>query len=366
VPPEAAAHLGEAVRRGAAAHAEWRERFAAYKVAHAELARDLERAIANELPPGWDDNLPSFSGPIATRSASGKVMVALAQRIPWLVGGDADLGGSTKTIVGGGDYDRSGAGRNLRFGVREHGMGAIANGMLYHGATRPFVATFFVFSDYMRPPVRLAALNKQPAIYVWTHDSVGLGEDGPTHQPIEHLMSLRAMPGMVTFRPADANETLAGWRVALRRTNGPTALVLSRQDLPIIAPPGAPDAEKGAYVVVDGADVLLVATGSEVSVALAARELLAKDGIAARVVSMPSWELFREQSIDYRESVLPPGQRKRVSVEAGTTFGWREHVGDGGIAIGIDRFGASAPGEVLLEKLGITAKAVADAARRLL
>ncbi|MBX3159949.1 MAG: transketolase [Deltaproteobacteria bacterium] len=365
VPADAAAHLGEAVGRGEAAHAAWREKLAAYKAAHPDLARDLERAFANELPPGWDGALPSFTAPVATRSASGKIMGALAQQIPWFVGGDADLGGSTKTIVAGGDYERTGLGRNLRFGVREHAMGSIMNGMLYHGGTRPFVATFFVFSDYMRPPVRLAALNQAPAIYVWTHDSIGLGEDGPTHQPVEHLMSLRAMPNLVTFRPADANETIAGWRVAMRRTHGPTALVLSRQDLPMIAPPGAPDAEKGAYVLADGADVLLIATGSEVSLALAARELLAKDGIAARVVSMPSWELFRAQPADYRDAVLPPGQRKRISVEAGATFGWREHIGDAGIAIGLDRFGASAPGEVLLEKFGITAQHVADAARSL-
>ena len=368
VPPEVAQHLGgEAVKRGAAAHAAWRERLGAYKAAHPELAAQLELAIKGELPAGWDGALPSFgSAATATRSASGKVMTALAAKIPWLVGGDADLGGSTKTIVPGGDYERAGKGRNLRFGIREHAMGSIGNGMLYHGGVRPYVATFFCFSDYMRPSVRIAALNQQPAIFVWTHDSIGLGEDGPTHQPVEHLMSLRAMPHLAVFRPADANETIAGWRVALTRTHGPTALVLSRQDLPVLAPANAPDAEKGAYVLADGKDVILIATGSEVSLAMSAREALAKDGVSARVVSMPCWELFAEQPPSYRDSVLPPAQLRRVSVEAGATFGWREHIGPRGIAIGLDRFGASAPGEVLMEKLGITVEAVVSAAKRVI
>jgi len=236
--------------------------------------------------------------------------------------------------------------------------------MLYHGGVRPFVATFFNFSDYMRPSVRLAALNKQPAIFVWTHDSVGLGEDGPTHQPVEHLMALRAMPHLAVFRPADANETAAGWRCALARKTGPTGLVLSRQDLPIVTQPGAPGAEKGAYVLADGKDVILIATGSEVSIALAAREALAKENISARVVSMPCWELFAEQPQAYRDSVLPPAQRRRVSVEAGVTLGWREYIGDRGVAIGIDRFGASAPAEVIYEQLGITPAAVVAAAKQ--
>jgi transketolase len=293
-------------------------------------------------------------------------MVALAAKVPWLVGGDADLGGSTKTIVPGGDYDHKGAGRNLRFGIREHAMGSIGNGILYHGGARSFVSTFFVFSDYMRPSVRLAALNQQPAIFVWTHDSVGLGEDGPTHQPIEHLMALRAMPHLSVFRPADGNETVVGWKLALTRANGPTALVLSRQDLPILTKPGAPGAERGAYVLADGGDAIIIATGSEVAVALAARDELAKQGVAARVVSMPCWELFAEQDAAYRESVLPAARWERVSVEAGTTFGWRQHVGDRGATVGIDRYGASAPGELIMEKLGITPANVAAAVRRLL
>jgi transketolase len=369
VPAEVIGHLGEGSKRGAAAHGVWRDKLAAYKLAHPDLALQLELALSGELPAGWDAELPKWqpgSAAVATRIASGKLMVALAAKLPWLVGGDADLGGSTKTIVPGGDFDRTAAGRNLRFGVREHAMGSIQNGMLYHGGVRTFVSTFFVFSDYMRPAVRLSALNKQPAIYVWTHDSVGLGEDGPTHQPVEHLMALRAMPHLAVFRPCDANETAAGWRVALARTNGPTGLVLSRQDLPVLTAAGAPGAERGAYVLADGTDVIVIATGSEVSVAIAARDQLATEGISARVVSMPCWELFAEQTQAYRDQVLPPDRRRRVSVEAGATFGWREHVGDRGVAVGIDRYGASAPGEVLLEKLGISTAAVVSAVKQVL
>ena len=366
VPDEVRTHMGEPGKRGAAAHAQWRERFGAYKQAHPELASQLELAIKGELPAKWDDGMPSFKDPIATRSASGKVMASLTAKVPWLFGGDADLGGSTKTIVPGGNYDRTGAGRNLRFGIREHAMGGIGNGLLYHGGIRAYVSTFFVFSDYMRPTVRLAALNKQPAIFVWTHDSVGLGEDGPTHQPVEQLMSLRAMHGLSVFRPADANETIVGWKFAMQRSHGPTGLVLSRQDLPIVTQPGAPGAERGAYVLADGTDVILIGTGSEVEVALAAREVLAKSKISARVVSMPCWELFAEQDAAYRESVLPAARWQRVSVEAGVTFGWREYVGDRGTSVGIDRYGGSAPGEILMTQLGITADAVATAAKRIL
>ena len=367
IPAEVSAHTGEAVKRGAASHAAWREKLAAYKLAFPELAMELDLAVRGELPAGWDTHLPTWqpgSPALATRSASGKVMGALAAKVPWLFGGDADLGGSTKTIVAGGDYDRTGAGRNLRFGVREHGMAAIGNGMLYHGGVRSHVATFFVFSDYMRPSVRLAALNNQPAIFVWTHDSVGLGEDGPTHQPVEHLMALRAMPNLSVFRPADANETAAAWRYAMGRTDGPTGLVLSRQDLPVVTQPGAPGAEKGAYVLAEGADVILIASGSEVSLALAARDELAKQNIAARVVSMPCWEAFSAQPAAYRAEVLPHG--KRVSIEAGITLGWREWIGERGVAVGIDRYGASAPGEEVLDKLGINVGAVVEAAKRVI
>ncbi len=366
VPDAVRAYMGAAVTRGEAAHAAWRERFAAWRAAHPELATLWDRAWAGELPDGWDAALPAWKAgeSVATRVASGKIMAALAKAVPWLLGGDADLGGSTKTLVPGGDYDRTGAGRNLRFGVREHAMGSICNGMAYHGAIKPFASTFFVFSDYMRPAVRIAALNGQGVVYVWTHDSIGLGEDGPTHQPVEHLASLRAMPNLAVFRPADANETVVAWKVALTR-KGPTALVLSRQDLPVVAAAGAPGAERGGYVVADsaGAKVVLIGTGSEVSLALEARAQLEAAGVPARVVSLPCWELFAEQDAAWRASVLPPGV-PRVAVEAGATFGWERWTGDTGAVVGLDRFGASAPGEVLLDKLGVSVAAVVAAARR--
>ncbi|HTL33103.1 MAG TPA: transketolase [Kofleriaceae bacterium] len=364
VPDEVRQHMSEGPRRGAAAHAQWREKMAAYKAAHPDLGAQLETAINGQLPAGWDADLPSFTGSAATRATAGKVLGAIAAKVPWLFGGDADLGGSTKTIVPGGDYVKGGDGRNLRFGIREHAMGSIGNGMLYHGGVRSYVATFFTFSDYMRPAVRLAALNNQPAIFVWTHDSVGLGEDGPTHQPIEHLMSLRAMHNLTMFRPADGNEAAVGWKLAMTRQS-PTGLVLSRQDLPTLTQKGAPGAERGAYVLADGTDVILLASGSEVSVAMGARELLAKENISARVVSMPSWEVFEEQDGAYKASVLPPDRWQRVSVEAGVTFGWRQYIGDRGVAIGIDRYGASAPAEVIFEHLGITPANVAATAKKL-
>ncbi|HEY1813226.1 MAG TPA: transketolase [Kofleriaceae bacterium] len=366
VPDEVRAHMAEQGKRGAAAHKAWDERFAAYAKAFPELAVQLELAIRGDLPAGWDADMPKFDKPIATRSACGKVMDVICKRVPWLFGGDADLAGSTKTMVDGGNYDAEGKGRNVRFGIREHAMGAMCNGMLYHGALRPYVATFFVFSDYMRPSVRIAALNNAPAIFIWSHDSVGLGEDGPTHQPIEHLMALRAIPHLHVYRPADANETIAGWKFAMQRSHGPTGLVTTRHDVPVLTKPGAPGAERGGYVLAEGNDVILIGTGSEVHTAMEARDLLAKDGISARVVSLPCWELFAEQDAAYRESVLPHARWQRVSVEAGVTFGWREHVGERGVSVGIDRFGASAPGEVALDKLGINAPHVASAAKQVL
>ncbi len=368
VPEPVRAHCGEIATRGAAAHAAWRARLAAWRSAHPELGAMWDQAWAGELPAGWADAMPTWNPgeQVATRIASGKCMVALAGKVPWLFGGDADLGGSTKTIVPGGDFGPSGAGRNLRFGVREHAMGAICNGLAYHGAVRPFAATFFVFSDYMRPSVRLAALNHLPVTYVWTHDSIGLGEDGPTHQPVEHLMSLRAMPNLWVVRPCDAHETRAAWALALGRTDGPVALVLSRQDLPVVAPADAPVA-RGAYVLKDAdggrADVALVATGSEVTLALAAQDKLAGEGIAARVVSMPCWERFFQQDAAYRESVLPAALRARVAIEAGVSFGWGDVVGTTGTVVGLDRYGASAPAEVLLAELGFTVDAVVAAAK---
>ena len=368
VPDEVRAHFGEAAARGQAAHAAWEKKFAAWRAAYPDLAAQWDLAWSGHLPAGWDQELPSWKlgDKVATRTASGKVMTAIAKAVPWFVGGDADLGGSTKTIIPGGDWDgRTGQGKNLRFGVREHAMGSICNGLVYHGGVRPFAATFFVFSDYMRPAVRLAALNGQPVAYVWTHDSIGLGEDGPTHQPVEHLMSLRAMPNLAVFRPADANETAVAWKQAMSSHERPSALVLSRQDLPVVTQPGAPGAERGAYVLAEAeggaAQAVIIATGSEVALALDAQKALAGRGVRARVVSMPCWEVYAEQDAAYQESVLPAALTARVAVEAGVTFGWREHVGTRGAVVGLERYGASAPGEVLLEKLGFTVDAVVAA-----
>jgi len=300
---------------------------------------------------------------MATRKASGIVMNALAPRLPELVQGAADLSTSTSTDlkelgrVTKGSY----AGRNLYFGVREHAMGAITNGIAAHAGLRPVCSTFFTFSDYMKNPIRLAALMRLPSVFVFTHDSVGLGEDGPTHQPIEHMAALRAIPQLVTLRPADANETAAAWRVAIARTDGPTALVLSRQGLPILDGPN--EVARGGYVLADGDDCVLIGTGSEVHVALAARDLLAEEGVGARVVSLPSFELFAAQPDGYRDAVLPPDLTARVAVEAASPFGWHRWVGISGGIVAIDRFGASAPGAEALEALGITPEAVAAAAR---
>ncbi len=373
VPDEALADFRGAVDRGRAWQDDWTRRFEAYTKAHPDLAAEFRRVMAGTLPEGWDRDLPTF-GPAdaqATRQASGKALNALAKNVPELMGGDADLSVSTSTsLKGDGSFDaQTGAGRNFHFGVREHGMGAIANGMAYHGGVRPFVATFFTFSDYMRGAVRLAAIGELPVVFVWTHDSVGLGEDGPTHQPIEHLMALRAMPQLAIVRPGDANETVEAWRWALLRGRA-VALVLTRQKLPVfdrtkLAP--ASELARGAYVLAeaDGGtpDVLLLATGSEVSVALAGRDLLAKSGVRARVVSMPCWEAFQEQDQGYRDAVLPPAVRARVSVEAGATLGWERWIGDAGVGIGIDHFGISAPGELVLERFGFTPEHVAEAAR---
>jgi transketolase len=299
---------------------------------------------------------------MATRAAGGKALNAFSAAVPELVQGAADLSSSTSTTlkdmgtVEPGDY----RGRNLYYGVREHAMGAITNGIAAHAGLRPVCSTFFTFSDYMKNTLRLAALMGLPSIFVYTHDSVGLGEDGPTHQPVEHLAGLRAIPHLVTIRPADAGETAAAWRLAIGRTHAPTALVLTRQALPTL--PGDPPVECGAYVLAEGDDCILIGTGSEVHVALAAREMLAAEGISARVVSMPSFELFRDQTADYRDEVLPPGLRARVAVEAASPFGWSEWVGLDGAAVAIDRFGVSAPGDVALAALGITPEAVAAAA----
>ena len=359
------------------AHAAWRDRFEAWRAAHPDLAAEWRRRHDRALTAGWRDALPSFAPDakgMATRVASGKVLNAVADRLPELVGGSADLAPSCKTLIAAsGDVPRGRWGeRNLRFGVREHGMAAFLNGAALHGGLRPYGSTFLVFADYMRPAMRLAALMDLPVTYVFTHDSIGVGEDGPTHQPVEHLASLRVIPNLVVVRPADANETAAAWAVALERTDGPTALILSRQGLPVLegtAGQAAAGVARGAYVLSDGdegpADLTLVASGSEVSLAIAARDLLAATGIAVRVVSMPSWELFDAQPADYRSRVLADGV-PTLAVEAGVGRGWREYVGSRGAVHGIDRFGASAPGKVVAQHYGFTAEAVAAAARELL
>lgn len=368
VPDEVRAFFGEAAARGAAAGAEWNARHAAYRAAHPDLARDLDLFLEGKLPEGWESSLPAFPAgkPLATRSASGAVLDALVPAVPTLAGGSADLTPSNNTRaksavdVKAGDF----GGSYLRFGIREHGMGAILNGLSLHGF-RPFGGTFLVFSDYMKGAIRLASLMEQPVVYVFTHDSIGLGEDGPTHQPVEQLAALRATPNLLVYRPADANETAAGWRVALGRTHGPTALVLTRQALPIL--PANEGALRGGYVVSDaeGFRAILIGSGSELHLALAAQELLAVEGISARVVSMPSRELFLAQDEAWRESVLPRACRARVAVEAAATLSWGSLVGLDGTVVGLDRFGASAPYQTVYENLGLTAEAVAAAARRL-
>ena len=371
IPADAGAHFRSALDRGASQQAEWGQRFARYAEAHPDLAAEWRRVQAGGLPARWDEGLPVFGekDAQATRQASGKALNAIAARVPELIGGDADLSVSTSTTLkDGGSFDgTTGAGRNIHYGVREHAMGSIANGIAYHGGLRSFVATFFCFSDYMRPAVRLAALNELPVIFVWTHDSIALGEDGPTHQPVEHLMSLRAMPGLVVMRPADANEAAEAWRFAIAERKRPVALVLSRQKLPVLDQKVTTGLRRGAYVVADpaagAARAILIGTGAEVHVALAAQRLLAEQGVPTRVVSMPSWEVFSEQDADYRAAVLPPPTRARVSVEAGVTFGWERWLGEGGLAVGLDRYGASAPGEVNLKNFGFTAERVAERVR---
>ena len=375
IPGEALAHFREAVGAGQAAEAEWTASFAAYAAAYPELAAEFEGRMKGELPAGWDADLPAFtdtSKPLATRRASGQVINTVSPRIPALIGGSADLAPSTSTLVKGEkDVGRgSFEGRNLHFGVREHGMGGMMNGMALHGGFIPYGATFLVFSDYVRPSVRLAALMKAHVIYVFTHDSIGLGEDGPTHQPVEHLAALRAIPNLTVIRPADATETVEAWKVALRR-EGPVALILTRQHIDILdrsAMPPASEMGKGAYVLSEAQgvpDVILMASGSEVQVALGAAQVLAEKGVQARVVSMPSWELFEEPPLDYKEAVLPPEVTARLAVEAGVRMGWDRYVGTKGDVVSFDRFGASAPYQALWEAFGYTGPAVAERAMRL-
>ncbi len=378
LPDEALAHFRTAVERGRAWEAQWQARFDAYAAAHPELAAEWSRELRGELPPGWEARLPTFKaedGMMATRVASGRVLNAIAPTIPNLIGGSADLATSNNTLLrGAGEFSpQNRAGRNLYFGVREHGMGAILNGLALHGGVIPYGATFLIFSDYMRPAIRLAALSKLPVVYVFTHDSVGLGEDGPTHQPIEHLAALRVMPQLTLIRPADANETVVAWRVALTHRHGPVALALTRQNLPIFdrtQMASADGVEQGAYILLDAAgatpDLILIASGSEVELAVDAHQQLAHHDVQARVVSMPSWELFEQQSPAYRDAVLPPSVRKRLAIEAGVPQGWHDYVGPEGDIIGLTRFGASAPGSVALEKLGLNVANVVARALKLL
>ena len=373
VPEEALAEFRVALEQGAARQEAWRERFDAYERAFPDEAAEWRRGVAGDLPEGWEAHLPAFSpeeGAMATRAASGKVLNALASIIPNLAGGSGDLAPSNNTLLSGYDDFARGAwdGRNLRFGVREHAMGGIVNGMAVHGGLIPYGGTFLAFSDWMRGAIRLGAIMGCRSIYVFTHDSIGVGEDGPTHQPIEQLLALRAIPGLTVLRPADANETAAAWKVALERRNGPTLLALTRQGVPVIADQdrvreGVP---RGAYVLDDAPagspDIVLIATGSEVSLAREAASTLAAEGIAARVVSMPSWELFADQPQSYRDQVLPPDVTARLAIEAGTSMGWERYVGDAGEVLGIDRFGASAPGKVMMERYGFTAEAVVERA----
>jgi transketolase len=379
IPEEALEHFRRAVARGSAAQVEWESRFKAFGQEYPELSAEFQRVIDRQLPGDWGAGLPTFvasDGPMATRVASGKVIEILGSRLPEMMGGSADLGPSTHTkIDGAGSFEpEDWAGRNMHFGIRENSMGAILNGMALHSGLIPYGGTFFVFSDYMRPPMRLAAMNALPVIYIFTHDSIGMGEDGPTHQPVEQLIGLRSIPGMVVLRPADANETVAAWRVAIGRKQGPVALVLTRQSLPVLdlnsypaIPAGVP---LGGYILADFStakdpEITLIATGSEVHLALKGRDQLQTEGVNARVVSMPSTNLFAAQSEDYRDRILPKGV-PLLAIEAGSPVGWQSYVGPRIAVIGIDTFGSSAPGPVVMEHYGFTAENVCRQAHHVL
>ncbi|MHB8858944.1 MAG: transketolase [Thermoleophilia bacterium] len=394
IPGEVQAHMKEPGQKGKLRQAQWTSNLASYGDKNPGLMKQWDLMMNGKLPRGWDKDIPVFEAgtEIATRKAAGQVLNAIAARVPSIVGGSADLDPSTSTAIkdkgsyqppGTGDDSIQGAvpgvwgyaGANIAYGVREHAMAGITSGLAVHGGLRPFAATFFIFSDYMRPAMRLAAMMKLPAIYVFTHDSVGLGQDGPTHEPVEHLASFRAMPGMTVIRPSDANEAAEAWRLTLKRKSGPIALILTRQELPVLDRgkyAAANGLARGAYVLADTSpahgvpDLIIIATGSEVHVALEAYEKLAKEGDWVRLVSMPSWEIFEEQDVDYRQEVLPPAVTRRLSVEAGASLGWQKYVGDSGDIISIDHFGASAPGATVLEKLGISAENVYAHAKALL
>ncbi len=378
LPDEALAFFRKAIEAGEQQEQAWQRKMDAYCEAYPDLAAQLNRRLAGELPAGWDADLPVFPADekgIASRAASGKVINALAARLPELFGGSADLAPSTNTWMTNSPAYAPDCheGRNVHFGVREHGMGSVVNGLAYHGGMIPFGATFMVFSDYMRPPVRLSALSHLGSIWIFTHDSIGVGEDGPTHQPVEHVAALRAIPGLVVLRPADANEVREAWKIAIENRQRPTTLVLTRQNLPTLdrstfAP--AEGVKQGAYVLADlgqgKPQVILMASGSEVSLIVAAGQRLAESGIPVRLVSFPSWELFSEQTATYRNSVLLPEVTRRLAVEAGVTQGWHRWVGLQGSVLGLDRFGASAPGKIAFENLGFSVERVEQAARTLL
>lgn len=375
IPGEALEHFRGAVERGAQQEQTWAQKFEAWRAAYPELAAEWDVAMRGELPAGWDADIPTFSPgkEIATRSAGGTILNAIAKHVPLMIGGDADLAGSTRTLIDGAAHTGPGkaAARNLRFGVREHAMGAIVNGLALHGGVaRPYTATFLTFSDYMRPTIRLGALMDIPALYIFTHDSIGLGEDGPTHQPIEHFAALRAIPNLRVFRPADANESAGAWKAAMS-LGGASVLIFTRQNLPVLEDAARihEGVARGAYVLADcdgTPQVILLSTGSEVHIAHEAYQTLTAEGVRVRLVSMPCWELFEQQDAAYREQVLPASVPARVSIEAGVTMGWHRYVGSGGVVLGIDHFGASAPYQLIYEKLGLTPAAVAEAARSLL
>jgi transketolase len=367
VPDESLKKFRQAIDRGAQLENEWNARFEAYAKEHRELAASWRAWYGGHLPEGWQSVMPVFptDKPMATREASGKALNAFAKELPMLIGGSADLRPSNNTFLEGmGEFQPGNySGRNFHFGVREHAMGSVMNGIALTKPLIPFGGTFLVFYDYMRPPVRLASMMGIQVIYVYTHDSIGLGEDGPTHQPVEHLMGLRSVPNLTLIRPADANETAVAWRVALENSHGPTALALTRQKLPVFDRTKYASAEglaRGAYILSESPggrlDAILIATGSEVSVAIEAQDKLAAQGISARVVSMPSWELFDKQPQSYRDEVLPSHIKARLAIEAGVTLGWSKYVGDTGEVIGLDRYGASSPYQVAMEKLGFTAE----------
>jgi transketolase len=368
-------HFAQCVETGKDAEAGWQEKFQAYNKKYPEMAKKWVDAMSGFLTTGWDEDIPEFSvsdGPIATRAASGKVLNAIAERLPTLIGGSADLAPSNKTLLASSHEFQKDAydGRNIRFGVREHAMGGIMSGMFLHHGLRPYGGTFLVFADYLRPALRVASIMNIPVIYVFTHDSIAVGEDGPTHQPVEHLVSLRAIPGITVIRPADASETAQAWRQALKITNGPIALILSRQKLPVLTSSAVKDGlTKGAYVLADcegKPDIILIGTGSEVHIILEAKARLLEKGVAARVVSMPSWELFEKTSQKYKDRVLLPDVQARLAVEAGSEMGWCRYVGTRGAVIGINSFGASAPGGVVMEKYGFTSEHVVQKALELI